>query len=104
MDSKLKYSQIKQYRQQALIQQQGLCLLCREEIDPKEAVLDHCHKTGYIRGVLHRGCNCLLGKIENNLARNRIDDVRLEAILKNVFEYRYKFKDHIHPTYKKKSK
>ena len=101
---RLKHTEIKKYREQELKKQNGLCLLCREPLDIKEAVLDHCHTTGYIRGILHRGCNCLLGKIENNLKRNRVDDIRLESILKNLSKYRYQFKDIIHPTFKIKKK
>ena len=29
----------------------------------------HDHQTGAIRGALHRGCNALLGKVENNYKR-----------------------------------
>jgi hypothetical protein len=32
-------------------------------------VLDHDHATGAIRATLHRSCNALLGKIENNYKR-----------------------------------
>jgi len=35
------------------------------EIPPKQAVLDHCHQTQYVRAVLHRQSNAVLGKIEN---------------------------------------
>lgn len=35
-------------------------------------VLDHDHKHGHIRGVLCRGCNALLGHIENNRYRNNL--------------------------------
>lgn len=100
---KLKHNQVKQYRIDLLKKQNGLCYLCREPINEGEAVLDHCHKTGYIRGVLHRGCNCLLGKIENNMKRNRVDEIRLEAIVKNLIKYRFEYKQEIHPTFKIKS-
>ncbi len=30
-----------------------------------DAVLDHCHKTGMVRGVLSREANSLVGKVEN---------------------------------------
>ena len=35
------------------------------EIPPKQAVLDHCHQTQYVRAVLHRQSNAVFGKIEN---------------------------------------
>lgn len=38
-------------------------------IPDKQAVLDHNHDTQYVRGVLHRQVNVLLGKIENSYNR-----------------------------------
>lgn len=35
------------------------------ELDYKDAVLDHNHRTQFVRGVLHRQVNAALGKIEN---------------------------------------
>ena len=52
-----------------------------------DAVLDHDHKTGLIRQVLHRGCNSLLGKIENSMPRSRVDIRRLEGIAQNLIQY-----------------
>jgi hypothetical protein len=31
--------------------------------------LDHNHKTGAVRGVLHHSCNAVLGKVENSAGR-----------------------------------
>ena len=39
--------------------------LTRVPLNYKDAVLDHNHKTQYVRGVLHRQTNAALGKIEN---------------------------------------
>lgn len=46
------------------------CELCQlpAKLDAN-LVVDHCHKTGWVRGALHRRCNSLLGKVENNAAR-----------------------------------
>ena len=65
----LKQSEIKAYREELLAAQRFKCSLCGETLSKEEAVLDHHHKGGWIRGVLHRGCNALLGKIENNWRR-----------------------------------
>lgn len=57
---------------QLKVVQGGLCPLCRKPIDltiKGEGVIDHCHQTGEIRGVLHRSCNAAEGKIANAAAR-----------------------------------
>lgn len=38
-------------------------------------MLDHDHSTGAVRATLHRGCNSLLGKIENNHKRYGIQSL-----------------------------
>ena len=63
----MRASQIAPVRARILADQSGLCLLCKRK--PKVPCLDHCHKDGFIRGVLCRGCNALLGKLENNRAQ-----------------------------------
>lgn len=98
---KLPYSQVKPLREQLLIQQSGHCALCREPVID-DAVLDHDHDTGLIRGVLHRGCNAMLGKIENNMPRNRIDLQRLSILAENLIKYLTADakSEFLHPTYK----
>jgi hypothetical protein len=99
---KLKYTELKNYRLTNLAEQGHKCYLCGEPIID-DAVLDHDHKTGLIRRVLHRGCNALLGKIENNMARNRITVQRLEKIADNLIKYMAtQHTDLIHPTFKEK--
>lgn len=96
---KIKVKDIKLLRQQFLDEQLGLCALCREPIEAKEAVLDHCHRTGQLRSVLHRGCNAYIGAMENNLARNRITPTRLSNILANFGQYQHLTKPILHPTH-----
>jgi hypothetical protein len=98
--TKAKPKDIKPLREQYLGEQLGLCALCREPIDATEAVLDHCHRTGYIRSVLHRGCNAYIGSMENGLARNRITPERLSNILANFESYRQLTKPILHPTHR----
>ena len=68
----------------------------------KDPVLDHCHRTGAIRGTLHRSCNSLLGKVENNVARFGVKD--LAAFLHGTARYLQIHKTNItgmtHPTHK----
>jgi hypothetical protein len=98
--TKLKLRDIKPIREQILLEQRGLCAICNEQVLPEEAVLDHCHKTGYIRAVLHRGCNAYIGHMENNLARNLINPNRLQAILNNFQIYVNTHRLYIHPSHK----
>ena len=97
---KLKRTEIKEYRLNQLTAQSYRCALCDEVLNPIEAVLDHDHKTGLIRQVLHRGCNAMLGKIENNMARNRMSPERLAKWAVNIVQYITKTHcDLIHPTH-----
>lgn len=66
---RLTASQIKPLREQLLIKQGGVCAITRYPLPKEKAVLDHCHTTGHVRGVLQSGVNALLGKLENNHAR-----------------------------------
>jgi hypothetical protein len=91
---------IKSLREQFLQEQNGLCAICSEPLDISEAVLDHCHATGYIRSVLHRGCNCYIGHMENNQKRNHITANRLAKILRNFENYVQTHKPILHPTHK----
>ncbi len=53
--------------------------------DTAVAHLDHSHSSqlgnGEIRGALHPGCNMLLGKLENNFRRNKVEYKDLPAWL-----------------------
>lgn len=42
--------------------QDGRCLLCAS--DQRALVVDHCHATGRVRGLLCRSCNTLVGQVE----------------------------------------
>jgi hypothetical protein len=98
---KLKYSEVKPLREKLLAAQTGCCALCQEPV-VDDAVLDHDHKTGLIRGVLHRGCNAMLGKIENNMPRNRVNIERLSKLADNLIKYLVADakSEFLHPTFK----
>lgn len=77
---------IRPYRGAQLKRQNGICLLCSRPIE-EDPVLDHDHKSGECRGVLHRGCNAMLGKIENAMLICKIDIDLLPIYLANVTGY-----------------
>lgn len=71
---KISRSQLRAHTMKILKEQGGVCAICDREINLKvmgnksDYVMDHCHDTGLLRGVLHRGCNGALGKAENAIA------------------------------------
>jgi len=74
-------------RVKMLAEQNGQCVLCCYPCAASEAVLDHDHRHGHVRGVLHRGCNAMLGVIENNRARFLLGGPRMESMLGRVGLY-----------------
>lgn len=61
---KLKPSETAGVRSQLIKKQGGLCAICHKPFTKQDdGVLDHCHKSGFIRGVLHRSCNSGEGKV-----------------------------------------
>ncbi len=100
---KLKSTAIKSYRLEQLEKQNSCCALCGDVIID-DAVLDHDHKTGLVRQVLHRGCNSMLGKIENNMPRSRMNRDRLRTFALNLMQYiETTHTDITHPTHKEKN-
>lgn len=85
---RIKQSEVKQHRHDMYVKQGNRCALCRLPISEAEQALDHCHKTGVLRGTLHRGCNAMLGHIENNLPRHKLTNTaKLSAFLRNIIPY-----------------
>lgn len=41
--------------------QEGKCAICKENPGGKWLAVDHCHKTGAVRGLLCSDCNLMLG-------------------------------------------
>lgn len=85
---RLTTSQLKEVRNKMLVVQGGRCAICQQPITTRQGqdpVLDHCHKSGAVRAVLHRSCNALLGKVENNQARFGVRD--LPAFLHGTAAY-----------------
>lgn len=102
---RLTSTQLKAIRIRIASDQGNRCALCKGQLGikaPLDPVLDHDHKTGSVRGVLHRGCNSLLGKVENNAARYGVRDVF--SFTNGVADYLRKhltnITGYIHPTFK----
>lgn len=102
---RLTAAQVKLLRVKLAAEQGGRCSICQGQLGtkaPLDPVLDHCHQTGAVRGVLHRGCNSLLGKVENNAGRYGVRE--LFAFCRGLAPYLQKHMTNItgflHPTYK----
>lgn len=94
---KLKASQVKAHRLDLLAQQDYKCRLCFQSLPEDQAVLDHDHKSGLVRGTIHRGCNSALGKLENASRRYKVD---LHALAQNLAEYLLIQSGVTHPTHR----
>lgn len=46
--------------------QNGSCAICEKPITPKQSLVDHCHDTKFIRGLLCRKCNFAIGLLSDN--------------------------------------
>jgi hypothetical protein len=61
-----------------LKEQGGKCFLCRQPIvfngktSQGSAMIDHCHKSMVVRGILCIHCNTILGRIENTIPLDRL--------------------------------
>jgi hypothetical protein len=49
-----------------LISQNGRCFACGRTPSGKRLAIDHCHKTGLVRGLLCNVCNRTLGHLERD--------------------------------------
>jgi hypothetical protein len=97
---RLKASEVADYRNQLLAIQNHMCCLCNEIIEDGKAVLDHDHRTGHVRGVLHRGCNAMEGVLINNMARNLMTWARLQELFRNIEAYQAQQQPVLHPTHR----
>lgn len=90
---KLARTSMDSWKRRQLADQGGKCPLCGLVIDTSikgEAVVDHDHNTGEIRGVLHRSCNAALGKMDNAVGRwgcKSMDYTAIKAWLRKAIAY-----------------
>lgn len=89
-----------QLRDKLLKEQGGLCTLCGNPIALGDASLDHDHKTGHCRSVLHKWCNALEGRIMG--WANRVKGIPPTDFLLAVIRHQLRYYDHmpIHLTHK----
>lgn len=65
---KKKYGITLKEKEDIIQNQKGLCAMCfLPLLETINTCLDHNHKTGKIRGVIHRQCNIILGSVGDNL-------------------------------------
>jgi predicted transcriptional regulator YheO len=80
------YGLSKQEYENLLNSQSGMCAICNTDRSTKEGwrslSVDHCHKTGKVRGLLCQNCNTSLGKFQDNI-----------QILMRAIEYLKKFEN-----------
>jgi len=53
--------------EQMLVFQDKKCQICEEALEPKKTVVDHCHTTGKVRGLLCYNCNNAIGFLKENV-------------------------------------
>ena len=62
--------------QRMFIKQKNLCAICKRPEQKKSLAIDHCHKTGKVRGLLCQKCNRGIGCFDDNV-----------ELLKNAIHY-----------------
>lgn len=97
---------VQKVRKKLLDEQGNRCALTGLKIEPSQAVLDHDHSSDYVRAVLHRQSNAVLGKIENlwNRYLSWWYNDTLSSFLRKAADYLDKNhpEDYIHPGWRKK--
>lgn len=105
--TKLKRAELPAVKRELIARQNGCCLFCGgdiTQISSVNQVVDHNHTTGIIRGVAHKGCNGVEGKVLRQLkgfgkCRTQKDVVRMAKRLA-VFWEKEPTTLYIYPTHK----
>lgn len=89
MPKQLKAKDIKLEREHLSLQQNNICPLCERIIN--DGVLDHCHRTHYVRATICRNCNTAEGALNKMLIRSGlVNTLTLDGAyswLTNVLKY-----------------
>lgn len=65
---KRKYGLSMEDKENLLKKQKNNCAICEKPFSKKEKnYIDHCHKSGKVRGIVHGRCNILLGFSKENI-------------------------------------
>lgn len=79
---RIKYGVSQDEYELLLKRQAGVCKICLCRPGDKQALaVDHCHKTGLVRGLLCLLCNTALGKFQDDPALLRRAAEYLESVL-----------------------
>jgi len=99
---RLKTTEVSIVRYELLQKQGSTCGLCKLPCTTLDAVLDHDHSTGAVRGTLHRTCNALLGKVENNYKRYGVKNLGAfcAGLAGYLQSHRTNLTGLLHPTFK----
>lgn len=62
---RVKYGITTEQAEEMLREQKGLCDLCGKPLE--RGSIDHCHKSGKVRGIIHPNCNTLLGMAADDI-------------------------------------
>lgn len=98
-------SDVKRIREKLFEEQCAVDPITGLIIPAKQAVLDHCHQTQFVRAVLHRQTNAVLGKVENMWTRylSWWYEGSLQDFLRGCADYLDKHhpQDYLHPSFLK---
>lgn len=96
---RIKRSQIPAFRDKYAKKQKYICPICERSLKNLTQTLDHCHKTGRLRGTLCNNCNGLEGKLTAIIARLDVSGIGFDKIIENIFNWRHpsNLKKPIHP-------
>lgn len=61
---KTKYGLTVEQFDEMLLSQKGHCALCAKPMS--KPIIEHCHKTGIIRGLVHQQCNAMIGMAQDD--------------------------------------
>lgn len=98
MKRRIKTTDIAPIRRVLQKEQGNTCPLCERKFTRLTACLDHCHATGYLRGVLCNNCNGIEGKLGGLLKRIDVGGVGAKVVLQRWLEWQDRTNEkYIHP-------